>query len=324
MTTTHQAAAAGTANDNSTTPPRRKRKSADPTGLPESYPRWPVVLLAGSAFVAIWGGWVELGRMSGFGPVNLLPGIAELYVDLAITLPLGMEVYAAYAMGAWLTRKRIDDSARSFAKWSALASLVVGGAGQVAYHLLAAAGIQHAPWQVVVIVSCVPVAVLGMASMLAHRLHVPHHSPAEREAEPASVEAVPTAEIAAVVDRPTTAVPSSVLELPGLVRPQPAAVSAYAAAGAATFEEPDSAVPAKSAETGGAERKRGPVTDEERSEIVAIFEETGSVRATALRASRTRDTVTRVLNHAGVLPVDTTAEDDDEVEESTALLAATA
>lgn len=148
------------------------------------YPRWPVVLLAGSAFVAIWGGGVELGRMSGFGPVRLLPGIADITVDLAITLPLGMEVYAAYAMGAWLTRRPIPDSARAFAKWSALVALVVGAAGQIAYHLLAAAGITVAPWQVVVIVSCVPVAVLGMASQLAHRLA----SAAPEAADPVDVE----------------------------------------------------------------------------------------------------------------------------------------
>ncbi len=90
------------------------------------------MLLAASAFVAIWGGWVELGKMSGFGTVNLLPGIADFEVDLAITLPLGMEVYAAYAMGAWLTRREIDPAARSFARGSAIVSLIVGGLGQVA------------------------------------------------------------------------------------------------------------------------------------------------------------------------------------------------
>ncbi len=36
---------------------------------------WPVLLLALPAFVAIWSGWVELGRLTGFGPVSPLPGI---------------------------------------------------------------------------------------------------------------------------------------------------------------------------------------------------------------------------------------------------------
>ena len=162
-------------------------------GRAKGYPRWPVILLAGSAFVAIWGGWVELGRMSGFGPVNLLPGITELYVDLSITLPLGMEVYAAYALGAWLTRREIPDDARSFARWSALVSLVVGAGGQIAYHLLAAAGVERAPWPVLVIVSCIPVAVLGMASALAHRLH----AGVRRDAASAPAEASPAAPVVA-------------------------------------------------------------------------------------------------------------------------------
>ncbi len=186
MTTTgHPATGTGHAiGQPAESPAGRPRK-----GRAKGYPRWPVILLAGSAFVAIWGGWVELGRMSGFGPVNLLPGITELYVDLSITLPLGMEVYAAYALGAWLTRREIPADARSFARWSALVSLVVGAAGQIAYHLLAAAGVERAPWPVLVIVSCIPVAVLGMASALAHRLH----TGVRRDAASAPAEASPAA-----------------------------------------------------------------------------------------------------------------------------------
>jgi hypothetical protein len=60
--------------------------------------------------------------------------------------------------------------ARRFAMWSAIASLVVGMAGQVAYHLLVAAGFTSAPWPVTTIVSCLPVAVLGMAAALTHLL----------------------------------------------------------------------------------------------------------------------------------------------------------
>jgi len=110
--------------------------------------------------------------MSGFGPVNLLPGIMDLTLNLAITLPLGMEVYAAFALGVWLTHRNIRPAARSFAGWSVLASLVIGAAGQIAYHLLHAAGIERAPWQVVVGVACVPVAVMGMGAALSHLLGV--------------------------------------------------------------------------------------------------------------------------------------------------------
>ncbi len=43
-------------------------------------------------------------------------------------------------------------------------------AGQVAFHLLAQAGMARAPWPVTTIVSCLPVLVLGMGTALAHML----------------------------------------------------------------------------------------------------------------------------------------------------------
>ena len=43
-------------------------------------------------------------------------------------------------------------------------------AGQVAYHLLTQAGVTRAPWEVTTVVSCLPVAVLGVGSALAHLL----------------------------------------------------------------------------------------------------------------------------------------------------------
>lgn len=171
---------------------------ADPGVKPvKTYPRWPVLVLAASAFVAIWGGWVSLGRMCGFGPVNLLPGITDFQVDLSITLPLGMEVYAAYATGAWLSNRSIDHVTRMFAKWSSLTALFIGGAGQVTYHLLNAAHVQHAPTPVVSVVSCIPVVVLGMASQLAYRL-TKHSKDEARAAATAAVAAsAPVAEAAA-------------------------------------------------------------------------------------------------------------------------------
>jgi hypothetical protein len=35
---------------------------------------WPILVLALPAFVAIWSGWVDLGRLTGFGVVHPLPG----------------------------------------------------------------------------------------------------------------------------------------------------------------------------------------------------------------------------------------------------------
>ena len=140
---------------------------ADPKGTGRAV-AWPVVLLALPAFVAIWSGWVGLGGLTGFGVVHPLPGIADGFsINSAITLPIGVETYGAYALYIWLSG-RVPEPARRFAKWSALGSLAVGALGQVAYHLLEAAGVTSAPWWITTAVACLPVAVLGMGAALAH------------------------------------------------------------------------------------------------------------------------------------------------------------
>jgi hypothetical protein len=132
---------------------------------------WPVLLLALPAFVAIWSGWVSLGELAGFGLVHPLPGIADhLTINTAITLPIGVETYAAYALWVWLSG-RAPRQARRFARTSAIGSLVFGAAGQVTYHLMAAAHMTAAPWLITAAVACLPVAVLGMGAALAHLLH---------------------------------------------------------------------------------------------------------------------------------------------------------
>ncbi|OJF09790.1 hypothetical protein [Couchioplanes caeruleus] len=139
-----------------------------PAGRPVT---WPVLILCLPAFVAIWGGWVEMGRLTGFGRVKLLPGIADSFeIDTAITLPIGVETYAAFALFVWLSGRAMGD-AREFAKYSALGSLALGALGQIAYHLMAAAGWTSAPWPITAAVSCIPVAVLGMGAALAHLMH---------------------------------------------------------------------------------------------------------------------------------------------------------
>ncbi|PPK65836.1 ABC transporter permease [Actinokineospora auranticolor] len=129
---------------------------------------WALLLIAAGAFVAIWGGWVGLGKLTGFGEIALLPGIAdEFTIDSAITLPLGVEAYAAFALRVWLSASR-SDRARKFARNSAIGALVLGACGQVAYHLMTAAGMTSAPWQITTPVSCLPVVVLGCAAALTH------------------------------------------------------------------------------------------------------------------------------------------------------------
>jgi hypothetical protein len=120
----------------------------------------------------VWSGWVGIAQKTGFGRVSPLPGILpSLHLDTAITLPVGVEAYAAYALRAWLTRDRsISGRTRRFAKWSAIFSFALGMAGQVSYHLMAQAGMTRAPWAITTIVACLPVIVLGMGTTLAHML----------------------------------------------------------------------------------------------------------------------------------------------------------
>jgi hypothetical protein len=120
----------------------------------------------------VWSGWVGIAQKTGFGLVSPLPGILpSLHLDTSITLPVGVEAYAAYALRAWLSGEHsISGRTRRFAKWSAICSFTLGMAGQVAYHLLAQAGAARAPWPVTTIVSCLPVLVLAMGTTLAHML----------------------------------------------------------------------------------------------------------------------------------------------------------
>ncbi len=62
--------------------------------------------------------------------------------------------------------------------------------GQVVYHLLAAAGVVEAPWPVVVVVSCVPVIVLGCAAALTHLIRRPQET-ADAAPSPSLLDTVP-------------------------------------------------------------------------------------------------------------------------------------
>jgi len=100
-------------------------------GLP---PRPDHSVLAALAAAEVWSGWVGIAQKTGFGLVSPLPGIwPSLYLDAAITLPVRVEAYAAYALRAWLARDQmISARTRWFAKWPAICSSALGMAGQVA------------------------------------------------------------------------------------------------------------------------------------------------------------------------------------------------
>ena len=163
---------------------------------------WPLLVLAAPAAVAVWSGWVGIGQMTGFGEIHPLPGIWDsLDLNTAVTLPIGVEAYAAFALRVWLTKSQvISERTRQFARRSAIAALLLGMAGQVAYHLLAQAGLVHAPWEVTTVVACLPVLVLGMGSALAHLLRgdsaelnacLPDHRDSDSEATPYGMRLAP-------------------------------------------------------------------------------------------------------------------------------------
>lgn len=164
--------AAAEPTTNPDTPP--VEPGTEPGSAPGSAPvrrirSWPLALLALPAFVAIWSGWVGLGELTGFGTIHPLPGIADsLTINTAITLPIGLETYAAYALNVWLNGHHLTQRARRFAQCSALGSLLLGALGQVTYHLMSAAGFTTAPWPVTALVACLPVAVLGSGAALHH------------------------------------------------------------------------------------------------------------------------------------------------------------
>ena len=93
---------------------------------------WPLLLLALPAAAEAWSGWVGIAQKTGFGRVSLLPGIwPSLHLDTSISLPVGVEAYAAYALRAWLaTDPWISPRTRRFAKWSAICSFALGMAAR--------------------------------------------------------------------------------------------------------------------------------------------------------------------------------------------------
>jgi hypothetical protein len=88
---------------------------------------WPLLVLAAPAAAEVWSGWVGIAQKTGFGLVSPLPGILpSLHLDTSITLPVGVEAYAAYALRAWLASEQsISGQTRRFAKWSAICSFVI-------------------------------------------------------------------------------------------------------------------------------------------------------------------------------------------------------
>jgi hypothetical protein len=193
--------------------------------------RWPLVLIAAPAAVAIWSGWVGLGGLCGFGVIHPLPGILPGFqLNTAITLPVGVEAYAAYALGAWMSPAS-PDRARTFARRSAIGALIYGMAGQIIFHLLAAAHAVAAPWPVVVVVSCMPVAVLGLAAGLTHLLREPIKDTVTEHVQPSVLGKVPSSVVeAAKASMAATYAAGNPWKVDGLRRQFPSLTRAQATA----------------------------------------------------------------------------------------------
>lgn len=116
------------------------------TGPRSAVRSWPLLVLAAPAAAEVWTGWVGIAARTGFGLISPLPGIwPSLHIYTTITLPVGVEAYAVYALRAWLAPAgAVSQRTRRFARQSAIFSFALGGAGQVAYRLLEQAGITRA------------------------------------------------------------------------------------------------------------------------------------------------------------------------------------
>jgi hypothetical protein len=174
----------------------RRHEMTSPDAVARTHRRWPLILIAAPAAVAVWSGWVGLGDLCGFGVVHPFPGIWDGFqLNTAITLPVGVESYGAYALTAWLV-PGAPPAAREFAKRSAIGALALGCLGQVAYHLLAAANVARAPWLVTMAVACLPVVTLSFAAALTHLLRAGEATTDDAtEATEATGEAIPEATV---------------------------------------------------------------------------------------------------------------------------------
>jgi uncharacterized RDD family membrane protein YckC len=148
--------------------PEAVQEHPKPTA-PAKVRTWPILIIAAGAFVAVWAGWVGLGGLTGFGLVNLLPGLVDdggwATIDTRITLPASMEAYSAYAFYVLLHRN-VPKRARTFAAWSAGLAVLLGMGAQVAYHQMIANGVTVAPAWVISVVSCIPVATFALGAAL--------------------------------------------------------------------------------------------------------------------------------------------------------------
>jgi hypothetical protein len=138
-----------------------------------------------------------------------------------VLLPLSMEAYGSTALRYWLD-PTLDAAARTFARRSAIGSLVAGVLAQVSYHLMTAHHFTAAPSWIVTFVACVPVVAIGLGTAL--------HFTVRRSDKAAHAEALKA------YTEALRAVPAGPAAPPA---PEPAAPAAPAAAGPSPAPRPD-------------------------------------------------------------------------------------
>jgi hypothetical protein len=96
---------------------------ASRSGTPPALPADRLIGLAAAA--AVWGGWVDPGKFTGFGMVQPLPGLVdEFWINTAIVLPVGIEAHGGHALRTWWSSAALSARAPSYAGRSALVSPV--------------------------------------------------------------------------------------------------------------------------------------------------------------------------------------------------------
>lgn len=141
------------------------------------------LVVALPAAVTVWSGWIGLGTLCGFGLVHPLPGLAPHFqVDTTLTLPIGIEAFGGMALGV-SSDPCVSAEAQQFGRRSGWGALALGCLGQIAYHLLTAQHATHAPWLVVVFVSCLPVLTLGLTVHLVQLVRAGHKQDSTEDTE---------------------------------------------------------------------------------------------------------------------------------------------
>jgi hypothetical protein len=116
-----------------------------------------------SAGLAVSATAAAVSSFAGLWSLAVLSGWPE---TLSPLLPLAIDAYAMTATRVWLAASTGSRRARRFARWNAIAAIVMSVAGNGVFHLIAA-NLLVVSWGIVLAVGSVPALVLGLVAHLA-------------------------------------------------------------------------------------------------------------------------------------------------------------